>query len=288
ARRNLPNPLTRWLSAHDLMGKGAHGKFVPEAVFRLPRPQLALFLNRLFATDGWATVLGSGQAQVGYASVSERLARQVQHLLLRFGIVARLRQRWVRYRDARRCSWQLDITATGSLRTFVDEIGIHGKQAAVDAVASRVRHGSVRGNVDHVPSEAWKLVEQAKGDMSWAELARRTGYNDSNSHVGKRAIPRDRLARIAMVLDDPRLAALATSDVVWDRIESIHYAGDKQVYDLTVPGTHNFVANDVCVHNTTLALNMAAYAAMKSKQPVAIFSMEMSASQLALRLISSV
>ncbi|HEY0310634.1 MAG TPA: replicative DNA helicase [Luteimonas sp.] len=39
---------------------------------------------------------------------------------------------------------------------------------------------------------------------------------------------------------------------------------------------------------TTLALNMAEYAAMKSKQPVAIFSMEMSASQLALRLISSV
>jgi replicative DNA helicase len=39
---------------------------------------------------------------------------------------------------------------------------------------------------------------------------------------------------------------------------------------------------------TTLALNMAEYAAMKSKQPVVIFSMEMSASQLALRLISSV
>ncbi|MDR2872490.1 MAG: replicative DNA helicase [Xanthomonadaceae bacterium] len=39
---------------------------------------------------------------------------------------------------------------------------------------------------------------------------------------------------------------------------------------------------------TTLALNMAEYAAMKSKKPVAIFSMEMSASQLALRLISSI
>jgi len=39
---------------------------------------------------------------------------------------------------------------------------------------------------------------------------------------------------------------------------------------------------------TTLALNMAEYAAMKSKKPVAVFSMEMSASQLALRLISSI
>ncbi|MFC3549587.1 replicative DNA helicase [Lysobacter cavernae] len=39
---------------------------------------------------------------------------------------------------------------------------------------------------------------------------------------------------------------------------------------------------------TTLALNMAEYAAFRSKLPVAVFSMEMSASQLALRLISSV
>jgi len=39
---------------------------------------------------------------------------------------------------------------------------------------------------------------------------------------------------------------------------------------------------------TTLALNMAEYAAIKSKKAVAIFSMEMSAGQLAMRLISSV
>ena len=39
---------------------------------------------------------------------------------------------------------------------------------------------------------------------------------------------------------------------------------------------------------TTLALNMAEYAAIKSKKAVAIFSMEMSAGQLAMRLIASV
>ncbi|GIX38056.1 MAG: replicative DNA helicase [Silanimonas sp.] len=39
---------------------------------------------------------------------------------------------------------------------------------------------------------------------------------------------------------------------------------------------------------TTLALNMAEYAALKSKKAVVVFSMEMSASQLAFRLISSI
>jgi replicative DNA helicase len=38
---------------------------------------------------------------------------------------------------------------------------------------------------------------------------------------------------------------------------------------------------------TSFALNIAEYAAMKTRQPVAVFSMEMSASQLAFRLISS-
>ncbi|MDG6349278.1 replicative DNA helicase [Luteimonas sp. 8-5] len=288
ARRNLPNAMTRWLSDLGLMGCDSHAKQVPAPVFRLPREQLALFLNRLFATDGWATVLASGQAQVGYASVSERLARQVQHLLLRFGVMAKLRQRWVKYRDSRRCSWQLDITSAESLRIFVDEIGIHGKQAAIDSVRAALDARGQGGNVDMLPPGAWKLVDDARGELSWAELARRCGFNASNVHVGKRGISRSRLARMAMVLGDAKLAALASSDVCWDRIESITHAGDKQVYDLTVPGTHNFIANDVCVHNTTLALNMAEYAAMKSKQPVAIFSMEMSASQLALRLISSV
>jgi replicative DNA helicase len=289
ARLAVPagNPLTAWLAGQGLMGKSSHEKCVPDAVLRLPREQLALFVNRLFATDGWASTLASGQAQLGYASVSEKLARQVQHLLLRFGIIAKLRQRWVRYRDARRCSWQIDITDARSIATFASEIGIHGKQAALrraqDAVAQRRYHS----NVDHIPAQVWEQIAKAKGTMSWAELARRTGCNPSNSPVGKRSLSRDRLARIAMVLDDPDLASLAASDVIWDRIVSIVPAGEKQVYDLTIPDTHNFIANDICVHNTALALNIAETAALRGKKAVAVFSMEMSASQLAFRLISS-
>src|SRR5262249_45082253 len=76
---NGKNSVTRWLGKMGLMGKGAAEKFIPSAIFKLQRPQVALFLNRLFATDGWATVLAAGQAQLGYATVSEKLGRQVQH-----------------------------------------------------------------------------------------------------------------------------------------------------------------------------------------------------------------
>jgi replicative DNA helicase len=286
ARRG-PNPLTRWLTSLGLMGQSSHAKAIPAPVFTLRRERLALFLNRLFATDGWACVLASGQAQLGYASVNEKLARQVQHLLLRFGVIAKLRRRWVKYREARRVSWQIDITDARSIETFADEIGIFGKEAALARACTAVRARRYQSNIDHVPVEVWERIAAAKGSMSWAELARRTGSNETNSHVGKRAISRDRLARIAMVLADAELAELAHSDVVWDRIASIEAVGEKQVYDFTIDHTHNFVANDICVHNTALAVNMAEHAAIKSKKAVAIFSMEMSASQLAFRLISS-
>ncbi|MBA3616578.1 MAG: AAA family ATPase, partial [Rubrobacteraceae bacterium] len=76
------------------------------------------------------------------------------------------------------------------------------------------------------------------------------------------------------------------SDVYWDRIVSIEPLGMDQVYDLTIPGTHNFVANDVCVHNTAMALNAIWHASGEKKRPVAIFSLEMSKEQLVQRLIS--
>src|SRR5215212_9630877 len=135
ARKNAPNGLRRWLEELGLWGRAAKDKFIPDAVFRAPREELALFLNRLFATDGWATVLASGQAQLGYSTVSEKLARQVQHLLLRFGVDAANCERSVKYGEARRQAFQLNITEPRSISAFIEEIGIFGKEAAVGRVS---------------------------------------------------------------------------------------------------------------------------------------------------------
>src|SRR5262249_39651851 len=67
----------------------------------------------------------------------------------------------------------------------------------------------------------------------------------------------------------------------------IEPAGQEQVYDLTIPETHNFVANDVCVHNTAFCLNVAEQAAMRADTGVAVFSLEMAKEQLAMRMLCS-
>jgi replicative DNA helicase len=283
-----PNSLTLWLEEQGLWGKSARQKTVPEVVFRLARSPLALFLNRLFATDGWATVLASGQAQLGFTTVSETLARQVQHLLLRFGILAQLKARSVKYLDGRRPAWQLDITDAPSIKSFIREIGIFGKEDALTQVAKVLQHRRYQTNRDLIPLDVWEDLRIAKGDESWQALATRAGLQGtSNIHVGQRAPTRGRLLALANALDHTELQNLATSEVYWDEIVEITPQGLKQVYDLTIPDTHNFVANDICVHNTSFVLNMARNIAALQKLPVAIYSLEMSKLQLVYRLLSS-
>ena len=79
--------------------------------------------------------------------------------------------------------------------------------------------------------------------------------------------------------------ALDGSAVAWDEITAIEHEGEEQVYDLTIPEWHNFVAADVFVHNTSFALGMAAHAALYANQPVLVFSLEMGSLELSQRLL---
>ncbi len=304
AVKNGPNALTRWLMDLGLWGRDAHDKFIPEPIFELPKAQLALFLNRLFATDGWATLLASGQCQVGYATVSERLARQVQHLLLRFGVIAKLRYRRIRRtpvdeqlnehgdeqpkEQGHANAWQLDLTDADSIRTFATEIGIDSKEGALARVLHALDQKRRQTNVDLIPVSVWERLRAAKGDESWSALAQRAGLaGTSNIHAGRRALSRQRLGQLAWALNDDALSELANSDLFWDPIVSIKPLGLRQVYDLTIPETHNFVANDICVHNTSFAMNIAENVAIKTGKGVAVFSMEMPGDALAMRMMSS-
>jgi replicative DNA helicase len=201
---------------------------------------------------------------------------------------ASLRERRVQYRGERRIAWQLEILDPASIRNFARQIGIFGKEPALQRVLDVVDSRGRKPNNDTVPSAVWQTVAAAKGAESWSSLARRAGLaGTSNIHVGTRGLSRHRLLSIATALSHEGLAHLAESDVYWDEIVVIEPLGEKQVYDLTVPTTHNFVANDVCVHNTTLALNIAQHAALDHKLPVAIFSLETSKEQLVQRILCS-
>ena len=43
---------------------------------------------------------------------------------------------------------------------------------------------------------------------------------------------------------------MANSNIFWDEVVTIKKLGIEEVFDATVPETHNFVANDIIVHNS--------------------------------------
>ncbi|MBI5932905.1 MAG: replicative DNA helicase [Chloroflexi bacterium] len=285
--RGVTNPLTEWLRSIGVYGLDSHHKFLPACVFTLPKHQLALFLNRLFATDGWVSATSS---EIGYASVSEKMIRQLHHLLLRFGIIAGIRHRIINSPTPGKTAWSLDITDGPSLLEFVQKIGVFGQEEKLERFRQRFLESKFNTNNDTIPMEVWESVREFKGDETWASLARRAGIQPAsrkiNMHVGKRAPSRPRLLQLAEALENPTLTDLATSDIYWDKIISIEPMGENQVYDLTIPDTHNFVANDVCVHNTGFLLSIAKNAGLTHKKHVAIFSLEMSNEQVVQRLIA--
>jgi replicative DNA helicase len=283
-----PNPLTQRLSAWGLMGLDAHHKHVPDEVFRLSERQIALFLSRLFATDGWASVqTASGQPQIGYSTVSERLARDVAHLLLRLGITGRVCPRTVAYKGQRRPTWTVYIHDIDQIRRFAQLVGIFSKEQQVDRVLEVIGERVAKPNVDLIPGEIWEQILDEMGDMPMAELSRRTGRADNHKwHVGQQ-MSRHRLMEIAKALDSAVLRQIADSDLIWDKIVSIEDAGQERVYDLTVPIWHNFVANDLVVHNSTLALDLARAAAIKHQLATVVFSLEMGRNEITMRLLSA-
>jgi replicative DNA helicase len=65
-----------------------------------------------------------------------------------------------------------------------------------------------------------------------------------------RSMRRSRLLSIGEIVGSKELVDLATSDVLWDRIVAIEPLGEQPVFDATVLGTHNFIANGIVAHNS--------------------------------------
>jgi replicative DNA helicase len=274
------NPVKAWLRQAGLWGKKAEEKRFPECAWRWDQQRLREFVRALMSCDGTVYSM-SGYPRIEFAVASESLAQDMHHALIRFGIVAKL------WKKKDRC-WRLEITEPKSVARYQITIGWIGEKAH-RFTAELPPRGS---NLGHLPKEIWADVRfsAAQNGLTLLEVARRAGEPHSevrgfNPHTS-RGLPQNRLAAYAEALQDDKLLRLASEQIYWDEVVSIEPTGDHQVYDLTVPDTHNFIAQDILVHNTSLALNIALHAALESKKAIAIFSLEMSKEQLTERLLT--
>jgi replicative DNA helicase len=248
--RGRRNPIAEWLDGFGLFGKRSHEKFLPRQVFGLPKEQITLFLRHLWATDGSVTVnKGERGGRVYFDSTSRRMLEDISRLLLRYGISARLREV---PQKVHRPQYTLDISGRDDQLRFLREIGVHGERAVKCAALLPILESlESNTNVDTVPREVWHRVREILVDqrMSHRQFAAAIDIDFCGSTLWKHAVS-PRLARIAAVLDSAELELHATNDVFWDEIVSIEPMGEQPVYDATVMGTHNFVANGIAVKNS--------------------------------------
>jgi replicative DNA helicase len=248
--RGRRNPIAAWLDESGLYGARSYEKFVPSFVFSLPDEQIKLFLRHLWATDGSITLGRTVPVRIYYGTTSERLALDVQSLLLRLDVRARVRQAPQR---GHRLGYAVDIYGVGDQLRFLREVGVHGNRG-VQAALAEVRLRGVRSNpnADTIPLEVWRQVRIEMNGRGLTERAFQAAVGSAycGSTFYRHSPSRPRLEHLASILDSRALHEFATSDLFWDTVASIEPLGDQPVYDATVPGTHNFIANGIVAHNS--------------------------------------
>jgi replicative DNA helicase len=248
-----PAGINRWLRELGIYGQRSHEKRVPASAFSLDARQTALLLRHLWATDGCISVRppgARGAPAVFFSTNSRRLADDVAALLLRFGIVARIREvMQAKYRAL----YNVVVSGATAQARFLERIGAFGPRELPAERLRRALEGKLENtNGDTLPRDTWGRVKEtmrARG-ISQRRMAmlRGTAYG-GDSHY-RFAPSRDVALEYAELLDDAALREAATSQLFWDRIEAITPTGQEEVFDLTVPGPSSWLADGIVSHNS--------------------------------------
>jgi replicative DNA helicase len=216
-RNESAHPIVQWLRSLDVEPLAHHGtQSVPDAVFSMPSRQVSLFLHHLSRTDATRQVLRS-HPNACWAAPTAVLAADLQRLALRVGQPTRI----VEYvNDADTQCWVVE--AVGPI---VLDANASDSQSDVRGVHFAPRRGA---QPTAVPATPVSILAGGSG---------RTGV----------AVREHELTATAA---EPGISAARAGAVLLERIVSIEPLGPTEVFDATVLGTHNFVADGVVVHNS--------------------------------------
>jgi phosphate starvation-inducible PhoH-like protein len=237
----------------------ASTKCIPPSILAAPESIVAAFLRGLFDSDG---TVEKRDGLVSLSSVSEKLIRQTQVVLLNFGIVASQTIKRGRYQGRQHISHLLSI-AGAEAEQFHELIGF-----ALERKRARRQAKRANTNIDVVPHLGRHLSAAMRGTIftraehqlfaDYRREDRRPSYAKLKQLVGvleTRNVQPEKLGHFRSLLQHHLLFLEVVS------IKPSRAA----VYDLTVPGTHSFIANGFVNHNTYLAVAMAVQALMQKQ-----------------------
>lgn len=182
AKKGRPrNPLSVLVDRFELTGKTCYSKRVPPEFFFLPTEQIALFMSRLWGTDGhvYAPDNPLEAAEVSYTTVSEGLALDIQRLLLRLGVAAyktRKNTSWT-YKGIRHTSeaWVVRVRKGSDLVRFCEQVVLLDKRANQQKIIERYALKTSWS------ATSWDVVQSVEplGDLPYWDIH----VEDANNYV---------------------------------------------------------------------------------------------------------
>ncbi|HEY8646065.1 MAG TPA: DNA polymerase III subunit alpha [Gaiellaceae bacterium] len=262
ARYHDPSPLEQWLRTLGLRwklsdprakgtlrrGPTSADKWIPESIFELPEVEIAEFLATLWECDGHVS-----QRVAFYKTISKRLADGVQSLLLRLGIRSSIcESRYAAGDGSERIAYQVSVHGAKRFGALVQEhmvgrkgdVEIHAEEGALTLSRDRVLTEVLTATRELVPVGPQRRRDDRPSNRA---IEAQTGFGHQHFRSAYSRISVESLKKIARVVPLPEIER--AQRVAWVEIESIEPAGEEHVYDIEVDGIHNFIANNLIVHN---------------------------------------
>ncbi|CAJ1494342.1 intein-containing DNA gyrase subunit A [[Mycobacterium] burgundiense] len=229
-----------------LVGQRSADKVIPEWLWRSPAAVKRAFLQALFEGDGSCSALPRNTVQVSYSTRSGRLAKDVQQMLLEFGVLSN------RYLHATG-EHKVVITNRGHAEAFASLIGFGGaKQTKLQGILSALPARAAGLDGDFVPGLGAFIREHSGGSWVDKEWLRR-------HNIDRLSRWRQHGAEILDHIADPDVRAIATAltdgRFCYARVAAVTDAGVQPVYSLRVDtDDHSFISNGFVSHNTEARL----------------------------------
>jgi len=221
------------LKALDV-GFSSRRKRIPDLVLQSPKGVQVEFLRRLFEGDG-----AVGSKGVGYCSKSKELVKQLQLMLLNFGIFCKsFKQKNKKYGDY----FYLLVQDRTSLEIFRDEINFvsSAKQRKLTECLSR-KHGRSSVVFYGLSQDELKKV----GKILPKEEQRRFFSNYGFKNASRIGLSKVRKLSRYFVGKDFLLARLLKYNVYPTKIVKIESVGKKEVFDLFAPDRPLMISNGI-------------------------------------------
>ena len=256
-KKNLPSgsyrsPAKELLRRVGVFGRKGPAKEIPSKIFKLSKEQLSVFISRIWSCDGHIDL--SAKAVI-YSSTSLKLIKQLQFLLLRFCIVSRLSQKKDCFPRPHPL-YKLIIQGRQNIQIFEKEIGLVGKKnKKLKKLVNREWKSKITPFQDIIPYQLVPAMKEAvcAAGHTGQEISHLLKMNNRTSfpeyRSPRRRLSREHLEKISTFIENEELQKLVKEEVYWSNIVSISSIGKREVYDLSIQGRPNFVANGVVVHN---------------------------------------